>query len=81
MPSFTISNVTGTWITDEQATDPRYWAQHLLQTVRFGAGLGELLSEPSRVLLEIGPGRLFDVVVSNTIIGDAKPLRQRNEMP
>src|SRR6185437_4450042 len=37
-----LSNVTGTWITPEQATDPAYWTEHLLRTVRFGAGLDEL---------------------------------------
>ena len=51
-----ISNVTGTWITDAQATDPAYWAQHMLCTVRFGAALDELLSDAERVLVEVGPG-------------------------
>ncbi len=52
-----ISNVTGTWITAEQATDPAYWAHHLCRTVRFGDGVTELLKEPSRVLVEVGPGQ------------------------
>ncbi len=52
-----ISNVTGTWITAEQATDPSYWARHLRQTVRFADGIRELLSNPAQVLLEVGPGR------------------------
>ncbi len=51
-----VSNVTGTWITAAEATDPRYWARHLRQTVRFAAGLGELLRESERILLEVGPG-------------------------
>ncbi len=51
-----LSNVTGTWITAEQATDPRYWADHMVGTVRFAEGIGELLREPQRVLLEVGPG-------------------------
>ncbi len=51
-----VSNVTGTWITPAEAIDPAYWARHLLQPVRFGAGVGTLWSEPSRVLLEVGPG-------------------------
>ncbi len=51
-----ISNVTGTWITGQQATDPAYWASHLRQTVRFSAGLEELFKS-CRVLLEIGPGQ------------------------
>ncbi|MCP3805304.1 SDR family NAD(P)-dependent oxidoreductase [Allokutzneria sp. A3M-2-11 16] len=50
-----ISNVTGTWITEEQAGDPRYWANHMCQTVRFAPGLEELREG---VLLEAGPGQL-----------------------
>jgi acyl transferase domain-containing protein len=52
-----ISNVTGTWVTAAEATDPAYWARHLRQTVRFAAGLDELFKEPERLLLEVGPGR------------------------
>ncbi|MEK6283067.1 MAG: type I polyketide synthase [Acidobacteriota bacterium] len=52
-----ISNVKGSWITAAEATQPEYWARHARQTVRFGAGLAELLKEPEQVLLEIGPGQ------------------------
>ncbi|MEH1767287.1 MAG: SDR family NAD(P)-dependent oxidoreductase [Nostoc sp.] len=52
-----VSNVTGTWITAEQATDSNYWAKHLRQTVRFAAGIYTLLQEPNHILLEVGPGR------------------------
>lgn len=52
-----VSNVTGTWITDRDATDPSYWVRHLRQTVRFADGVGELLADARRVLLEVGPGR------------------------
>jgi acyl transferase domain-containing protein len=51
-----LSNVTGTWITGEEATDPAYWARHLRETVRFGDGVAELLRRPELVLLEVGPG-------------------------
>ena len=51
-----LSNVSGTWITAAQATDPAYWAQHMCQTVRFEAGVHELLRKPEQVLLEVGPG-------------------------
>lgn len=51
-----VSNVTGTWITDDEATDPDYWARHLRGTVRFADGVATLLAEPRRVLLEVGPG-------------------------
>src|SRR5205807_3918230 len=52
-----ISNVTGTWIAPEQATDPDYWSKHLRQTVRFADGIAELLKDTERVLLEVGPGQ------------------------
>lgn len=52
-----ISNVTGTWVTTLEATDPRYWAQHLRQPVRFAEGLTTILEELNCVLLEVGPGR------------------------
>jgi phthiocerol/phenolphthiocerol synthesis type-I polyketide synthase E len=57
-----ISNVTGTWITDSEATDPRYWVRHLRGTVRFFDGVSELLKEPGRVLLEVGPGRTLSTL-------------------
>ncbi|WP_443096573.1 SDR family NAD(P)-dependent oxidoreductase [Pyxidicoccus fallax] len=52
-----ISNVTGTWMTAEQATSPDYWAKHLRQPVRFADGLEELLKDAEAVLLEVGPGK------------------------
>jgi acyl transferase domain-containing protein/thioesterase domain-containing protein/acyl carrier protein len=52
-----VSNLSGTWIDADDATDPAYWVRHLRQTVRFAQGLEALLADPSRVLLEVGPGR------------------------
>jgi acyl transferase domain-containing protein len=52
-----VSNLSGTWITHAEATDPQYWVRHLRQTVQFGTGLQQLLTDDSRILLEVGPGR------------------------
>ncbi|WDZ82467.1 type I polyketide synthase [Micromonospora cathayae] len=52
-----LSNVTGTWITDAQATDPAYWAAHLRQPVRFGACVATLIAEGVWQLVECGPGK------------------------
>jgi acyl transferase domain-containing protein len=52
-----VSNVTGTWITEQQATDPGYWARHMCSPVRFQDGLGELLADHERLLVELGPGQ------------------------
>ncbi|MEH1779522.1 MAG: SDR family NAD(P)-dependent oxidoreductase [Nostoc sp.] len=51
-----VSNVSGTWITVAEATDPNYWARHLRLPVRFSQGVTELLKQPDQILLEIGPG-------------------------
>jgi phthiocerol/phenolphthiocerol synthesis type-I polyketide synthase E len=52
-----VSNLTGTWITGEQAVDPEYWAAHLRHPVRFSDGLQELMRKDEQILLEIGPSR------------------------
>ncbi len=51
-----VSNVTGKWITPQQATSADYWTKHLRQTVRFADGVGELVQAANTVLLEVGPG-------------------------
>jgi phthiocerol/phenolphthiocerol synthesis type-I polyketide synthase E len=52
-----VSNLTGTWIRPEEATDPAYWARQLRGCVRFSAGLERLFERGGAVLLEVGPGR------------------------
>jgi acyl transferase domain-containing protein/acyl carrier protein len=52
-----ISCVTGTWITENEAVNPAYWASHLRGTVLFAAGIGEILKDKSNILLEAGPGQ------------------------
>ncbi len=59
-----ISNVTGTWIGDEEANDPGYWARHLGNTVRFADGIQRLAAEPRTIFIEIGPGRDLKALVS-----------------
>ncbi|MEZ5856461.1 MAG: type I polyketide synthase [Hyphomicrobiaceae bacterium] len=52
-----VSCVSGDWITPEMAMDPRYWAQHCRQTVRFSNGLATLRRDSEPLLVELGPGR------------------------
>ena len=54
-----ISCVTGTWLKSEEACSPQYWAEQLRDTVRFAEGLGEILSGPECILLEVGPGNIL----------------------
>ncbi len=51
-----ISCLTGTWITSEDAKDPKYWAKQLRQPVQFSNGILELQKKPGRLLIEVGPG-------------------------
>ena len=50
-----VSNLSGTWISARDATDPDYWGRHLRETVRFAKGIAHLLKDDP-VLLEVGPG-------------------------
>ncbi|HEV3321521.1 MAG TPA: beta-ketoacyl synthase N-terminal-like domain-containing protein [Solirubrobacteraceae bacterium] len=52
-----ISNVTGTWITESDVSDPAYWARHACEAVRFADGLVTLLADAQLALVEIGPGQ------------------------
>ena len=58
-----VSNVTGTWITDEQATDPTYWARHMCERVAFSEGLQTLWQQPDRIFLEVGSGQTLSSLV------------------
>lgn len=57
-----ISNVTGTWIRAEDATDREYWVRQLRRTVYFADGLSEVLKDPNRVAIEVGPGRTLQAL-------------------
>ena len=50
-----VSTATADWITEHQATDPQYWADHLRATVRFAESVQTLWQQPERILLEVGP--------------------------
>lgn len=64
-----ISNLTGDWITEAQATDPDYWVRHLRNTVRFAEGAGKILETGEYVMLEVGPGHTLSRLVA---LGDQK---------
>ncbi len=57
-----VSNVTGTWITEEDAINPSYYAQHLRQAVRFADGVKQFFDNSEQILLEVGPGRTLSTL-------------------
>ncbi|MGI5254862.1 type I polyketide synthase [Actinacidiphila glaucinigra] len=50
-----ISDTSGRVLSAEEVRDPRYWAGHLRNTVRFGDALA-MAAGADTVLLEVGPG-------------------------
>jgi acyl transferase domain-containing protein len=52
-----ISTVTGTWLTDTEATDVMYWVSHLKNTVRFADAMDTAFKLDDFILLEVGPGQ------------------------
>ena len=64
-----VSSVTGTWITDAEATSARYWAQGCRQPVRFADAVQTLVSDGTDVLLEVGPGRTLISLARQSAVG------------
>lgn len=58
-----LSNLTGNWITAEEATNPEYWGKHLRNTVHFFHGLTKLLETGRCTLIEVGPGKTLSSLV------------------
>jgi amino acid adenylation domain-containing protein len=67
-----LSNVSGDWITAAEAADPGYWVRHLRQTVRFADGVGRLLDDPARVLLEVGPSETLGGFARRHVSGQGR---------
>lgn len=78
-----VSNLTGDWITDEQATDPGYWVRQMRAPVRFHDGVHRLTSlDDDLVLVESGPGGvLTDLVRGAGDSGSARPRTARPPLP
>jgi len=66
-----LSNLSGTWITAEQATDPSYWVKHLRHAVHFADGIKELAATPRRIFLEVGPGQALSTFARDCTRGMA----------
>jgi phthiocerol/phenolphthiocerol synthesis type-I polyketide synthase E len=67
-----VSNLTGTWITPDEAVDPAYWARHLRGTVRFADGVAAIAAEGREpVFIEAGPGRTLSPLVKRQLPGAA----------
>ncbi len=52
-----ISNLTGDWLSPQEAMDPQYWYQHMRNTVRLKDGLEVLAKDSHSFFIEVGPKR------------------------
>ncbi len=57
-----VSNRTGTWITDAEATSPDYWCEQLRHTVQFSKCLETVAGNTSSVFIEVGPGKILSAL-------------------
>jgi len=64
-----MSTVTARWLTDAEATSTRYWAEHLRLPVRFAPAAAQLLADPRRVLIEIGPRATLSALARQAVTG------------
>ena len=58
-----ISNITGDWISDDQAIDPSFWAKQIVSPVLFGECIATSTQYSEAAYLEIGPGRTLSSLV------------------
>ncbi len=50
-----VSTCTAEWLKDTEASSPEYWGRHLRMPVLFSDAVSQLLKEPGKVYLEVGP--------------------------
>jgi thioesterase domain-containing protein/malonyl CoA-acyl carrier protein transacylase/ketosteroid isomerase-like protein/SAM-dependent methyltransferase len=83
-----VSNVTGKYLTAEQATSPDAWVDHLCSSVHLTEGLGTLLELEAPIFLEIGPGSTLGSFLkahpryeleASDIVGTLPSFRHRDE--
>ncbi len=64
-----MSTVTGTWLTDSEATDPKYWSDHVRKTVRFAGAIKSISQNDTAIFLEAGPGNIASSLVRQQSAG------------
>jgi len=67
-----VSTVSGSWMSEAQATDPEYWINQLRLPVRFADALASLWEDPNRLLLEVGPGNAATIFAKDLAKGTSQ---------
>lgn len=76
-----VSNVTGTWLTDHEATDPEYWGAHIVNTVQFNNGITTLINENFKIFIEVGPGYSLSSFVKEIAKENKESISVTNTLP
>jgi NAD(P)-dependent dehydrogenase (short-subunit alcohol dehydrogenase family)/acyl carrier protein len=78
-----MSNVSGDFIKESEATDPQYYVNHLRYAVRFSENIKNLLAVQDPIFIEIGPGKTLTSLTKlnsqntdNILINTVKHKRQ-----
>ncbi|GGJ52783.1 type I polyketide synthase [Deinococcus roseus] len=69
-----LSNLTGNWLTENEACNPAYWAEHLCAPVRFSQGISRLAEDFQGILLEVGPAQSLSVFARQHLQADTHPV-------
>jgi amino acid adenylation domain-containing protein len=68
-----VSTMTGDWISEADCRDPKFWARHAREPVRFAQALASLRARlPEAALLEVGPGRTLTTLARQGAAGQAR---------
>ncbi|RBW52506.1 non-ribosomal peptide synthetase [Ruegeria sp. A3M17] len=66
-----VSCVTGDWISENECTDPSYWATQARAAVNFADAVSTLVTEDPVALLEVGAGNTLSAFSIQTLPRDA----------
>lgn len=58
-----VSNVTGEWLSAQDAVSPDYWYRHVRHTVHFAQGIELLLKDEHPLFLEVGLGQSLSALI------------------
>jgi acyl carrier protein len=77
-----ISNISGDFITDDQATSVEYWSYHIRQPVKFSQGIESLNNRyKEAIYLEVGPGNSLSSFVKQHKIYDEENIEAITSIP
>jgi acyl transferase domain-containing protein/NAD(P)-dependent dehydrogenase (short-subunit alcohol dehydrogenase family)/acyl carrier protein len=68
------SNLTGEPLSDEQATDPAYWARQVREPVRFARGIEFLAEQGVTAFFELGPDGVLSAMAQGCLDPEAETI-------